>query len=99
MGDVVDGPDDPDACTALLRSHGVATVRGNHDRWVLDGVLRDLPDAHALDALAPETVGYLRSLPGSLEIELAGGPDILVCHGLLDNEHEQDHGRRLRLRA
>jgi predicted phosphodiesterase len=86
VGDIVDGPGDPDASAALLRSHGVATVRGNHDRWVLEGVLRDLPDAHALDALAPETVGYLRSLPGSLEIALAGGPDVLLCHGLLDND-------------
>ena len=86
VGDIVDGPGDPNASAALLRSHGVATVRGNHGRWVLEGVLRDLPDAHALDVLAPETVGYLRSLPGSLEIPLAGGPNVLLCHGLLDND-------------
>lgn len=86
VGDIVDGPGDPDAAAALLRSRDVTVVRGNHDRWILEGVLRDLPDAHALDELAPETVRYLRELPASVDITLASGTSLLLCHGLLDND-------------
>jgi predicted phosphodiesterase len=86
VGDIVDGPGDPDAAAALLRSRDVTVVRGNHDRWVLEGVLRDLPDAHALDELAPETVRYLRDLPASVDVKLADGTGLVLCHGLLDND-------------
>jgi predicted phosphodiesterase len=86
VGDIVDGPGDPDAAAALLRAYDVAVVRGNHDRWILEGVLRDLPDAHALAELAPETVAYLTVLPPSLELPIADGPTLLLCHGLGDND-------------
>ena len=72
-------PDDPDAAAALLRSREVTVVRGNHDRWILEGVLRDLPDAHALDELAPETARYLRELPASVDITLASGTSLLLA--------------------
>jgi predicted phosphodiesterase len=84
VGDLVDGPGDADAAAALLRSRDVTVVRGNHDRWVLEGVLRDLPDAHALDQLAPETVRYLRDLPASVDVKLADGTRLVLCHGVVD---------------
>lgn len=37
VGDLVDGPEDATRCIELLRDHGVATVRGNHERWLLHG--------------------------------------------------------------
>ena len=86
VGDVVDGPGDPNTAAALLQAHDVTVVRGNHDRWILEGVLRDLPDAHAFDALSVETVAYLSALPPSRELALADGTSLLLCHGLLDND-------------
>ncbi|HSD02988.1 MAG TPA: metallophosphoesterase, partial [Gaiellales bacterium] len=86
VGDIVDGPGDPNAAAALLQAHDVTVVRGNHDRWILEGVLRDLPDAHAFHTLTVQTVGYLTALPPSRELTLAGGTSVLVCHGLLEND-------------
>src|SRR3954471_21755332 len=37
VGDIVDGPGDVDRTVALLRKHGVYAVRGNHDRWLVEG--------------------------------------------------------------
>ena len=41
-GDLTDGPGDLDACTKLLSHHDVLTVRGNHDRWVLENKARHI---------------------------------------------------------
>jgi predicted phosphodiesterase len=38
VGDIVDGRGDVDACCTLLAEHGVLSVRGNHERWMLGGV-------------------------------------------------------------
>jgi predicted phosphodiesterase len=86
VGDIVDGPGDPNAAAALLQAHDVAVVRGNHDRWILEGVLRDLPEAHAFDALTVTTVAYLSALPASRELTLSNGTSLLLCHGLLEND-------------
>jgi predicted phosphodiesterase len=86
VGDIVDGPGDPNAAAALLQAHDVTVVRGNHDRWILEGVLRDLPDAHAFHTLSVPTVAYLTALPPSRDLTLAGGTSVLLCHGLLDND-------------
>jgi hypothetical protein len=45
VGDIVNGPGDPDRCATLLVSAGAVTVRGNHDRRLVDGV-SVIPDAH-----------------------------------------------------
>ncbi len=80
-GDVVDGPGDADLAVALLRDSGVITVRGNHDRWLLNGELRDLPDAHRLEHLAPDTREWLNRLPPQVRLATPHG-ELLVCHGL-----------------
>ena len=43
VGDIVDGKGDANECCRLLKEFGVATVRGNHERWFLRGEMRDLP--------------------------------------------------------
>ena len=39
-GDITDGSGDLDRCVELLVKHDVITVRGNHDRWVLQNKAR-----------------------------------------------------------
>jgi predicted phosphodiesterase len=87
VGDVVNGPGDPDACAALLQAAGVITVRGNHDRWLLEGQAPLGEDMqHRLEDLAPATVSFLQALPASIELRGADGTRLLLCHGLLDND-------------
>jgi predicted phosphodiesterase len=69
----------------LLSEAGVTTVRGNHDRWLLEGTFLT-PDAHRPEDLTPETLAYLRALPTSLEFAVRDGETALVCHGLGDND-------------
>jgi predicted phosphodiesterase len=85
VGDLVNGPGDPDRCAAMLASAGAVTVSGNHDRWLVEGVTV-IPDAHRIEDLAPETSAFLHGLPPSAELELAGGVRALLCHGLGDND-------------
>jgi predicted phosphodiesterase len=86
VGDVVNGPGDPNACAALLDSAGVVTVWGNHDRWLLEGQVPLGDDVHRLEDLEPSTIAFLRALPVSLELKSADGTPLLLCHGLLDND-------------
>jgi predicted phosphodiesterase len=100
-GDVPDGPGDcrdVDACCALLAQASVLTISGNHDRWLLDGEMRDLPDATASDEVSAATIAFLRGLPQTLTIETPAGL-ALLCHGLGGDDMAQvspfDRGREL----
>jgi putative phosphoesterase len=85
VGDIVDGHVDVDACCKLLAARGVLSVRGNHDRWLLDDRLRDLPDATPRNALTPPSLRFLMALPRSRSLETVAGP-LLLCHGLGDDD-------------
>jgi predicted phosphodiesterase len=85
VGDVVDGPGDSARCCHLLREHGVETVRGNHDRWLLDGVMRELPDAVPAGALDLECRAFLGGLPRTRRYATPAGA-LLLCHGLGTND-------------
>lgn len=80
-GDIVDGPGDVDRCVELLAEHGAITVRGNHERWLLRGDMRDLPDAQREEQLAAATRAWIAALPAMQWIETAGGR-VLLCHGI-----------------
>jgi len=80
VGDIADGFGDLDACCELLDSHGVVTVRGNHDRWFLAQTLRELPQATPLAAASAETRAWLAELPVSVSLETPAGK-ALICHG------------------
>lgn len=80
-GDVVDGRGCPDISVRLLRDAGVTTVRGNHDRWLLQDKVRHIPQAHFSDQLNTETVEYLNNLPIQAEIDTIDGK-LLLCHGV-----------------
>lgn len=81
VGDIADGFGDLDACCELLESHGVVTVKGNHDRWFLAQQMRDLPQAAAAGAATPASREWLEQLPSTVSIETPGGL-ALVCHGM-----------------
>jgi predicted phosphodiesterase len=83
VGDVADGLGDLDRTVKLLRDHGVRVVRGNHDRWIIDGRMRDLPDATR--SMSDETRTWLAALPATLRIETVAGP-LLLAHGLGQND-------------
>jgi predicted phosphodiesterase len=84
VGDVVNGPGDPDRCAALLAAAGVVTVRGNHDRWLLERAVFDM--THRLEDLDPATRAFLEALPASAPFQAADGTAVLLCHGLGDND-------------
>lgn len=96
VGDVADGRGDTARCCALLQEAGVLTVRGNHDRWLLEGLMRDLPDADVELPLAARA--YLGSLPRTRTVETVAGR-LLLCHGIGENDMgrllEEDRGYAL----
>src|SRR4051812_40972312 len=63
VGDIADGPGDLGETCDLLESGGVLAVAGNHERWLLAGQMRDLPDATALSAVTPKIRAFLAALP------------------------------------
>ncbi|NVB82537.1 MAG: metallophosphoesterase family protein [Kofleriaceae bacterium] len=79
VGDVVDGPGDPLACIALLREHGADVVRGNHERWVVQGHPFE-PFDYPADALA-----WFAALPATREYDTPTGR-LLLGHGIGDND-------------
>lgn len=81
VGDVADGPGDFVRCCQLLGEAGVEAVRGNHDRWLLDGTMRDLSDALPVDELQPAERAFLEGLPIVREYHTPAGL-LLLCHGL-----------------
>jgi predicted phosphodiesterase len=83
VGDICDGPGDVDRCCALLAEANAAVVRGNHERWLLAGTMRELPDATL--ALGAEARAYLAALPATMRMETVAG-ELLLCHGLEEDD-------------
>jgi putative phosphoesterase len=79
-GDVVGYGTEPDEVIALLRGNGIATVRGNHDRWLVSHVLlgRSTPEEEGLQD--PRSFEFLAKLPTSLSFAREG-VNITVVHG------------------
>jgi predicted phosphodiesterase len=84
-GDIADGKGSLDACCALLEAHGVVTVCGNHDRWLLAGTARNLPDATAVGSVSNQSRSFLERLPRMVELRTIAGL-ALLCHGLGAND-------------
>jgi predicted phosphodiesterase len=85
VGDLADGRGDLNRVCELLVENRVLTVRGNHDRWLLDGVARDLPEAIHSTEVNCATWEYLESLKTSLAVETVAGR-LMLCHGMGDND-------------
>lgn len=85
VGDIADGRGSVDRCCQLLQLYNVATVRGNHERWLTAGEMRNLPDATRQDEVSSESRAFLSTLPNTREYETVAGP-LLLCHGLGEND-------------
>jgi predicted phosphodiesterase len=84
-GDIVDGIGCPNESARLLRDANVITVRGNHDRWILEHKARHIPDAHFYDNLEAETRTYLENLSSQAIVETIQGR-LMLCHGIGDDD-------------
>ena len=80
-GDVMDGQGDVEACVELLSGAEVLTVRGNHDRWVLQDKARHVPHAHHRHDLRDSVIEYLQQLPVEVHLETIAGR-LMLCHGV-----------------
>jgi predicted phosphodiesterase len=85
VGDIADGPGDLTEACQLLENAGVLVVAGNHERWLLAGEMRDLPDATPLSAVSEQARRYLTALPKTRIFESPRG-SVLLCHGLGDDD-------------
>ncbi|MBJ3783445.1 metallophosphoesterase family protein [Devosia sediminis] len=79
LGDHVSGPMDPAGAAERIMASGAVSIRGNHDRWVVDTSLRG---AGAVDRLARETLNeaQLAWLSGLLPTTTLGD-ELFACHG------------------
>jgi putative phosphoesterase len=85
VGDIVDGPGDPNRVIELLIEHNVICVRGNHERWLLKGEMRVLPDANTYFDFKMSSWEFVKTLPLWRKIETVAGT-MLLCHGLGDDD-------------
>jgi putative phosphoesterase len=84
-GDIADGRGCVDVTCRLLREARAIVVAGNHDRWLLQGRVRHVPEAHLREALAEVSIDYLSGLSRATELETVAGR-LLLCHGVGEND-------------
>ncbi|MEI6162223.1 MAG: metallophosphoesterase family protein [Roseococcus sp.] len=79
LGDCVAGPLWPRETFELLADLNIPTVRGNHDRWIVDRPAAQMPPAglFAREALTEAQRAALHALPATLQLT----PEILAVHG------------------
>ncbi len=82
LGDCVSGPLWPRETLELLQATGIASVRGNHDRWVAEGVTGGA-DAYARQQLDAAQIAWLHALPFSLRPQ----PGLLAFHARPDDDN------------
>jgi len=98
VGDIVDGVGDVGRSIELLKDSAVECVVGNHDRWLLRGTMRELPDALPVSALRDRDRSFLSALPKTRVYNTRRGR-LLLCHGMGDDDmgslREDDEGYAL----
>jgi predicted phosphodiesterase len=79
LGDILSGPLEPAATADLLMPLELPTIRGNHERQLLDCAEQPggLSDRYAFDHTQPHHRAWLHGLPQALTPR----PDVLLCHG------------------
>ncbi|WP_375172680.1 metallophosphoesterase family protein [Pseudooceanicola sp.] len=77
LGDVFSGPMDPAGVWDLLRGRDFLTVRGNHDRYLVDLAPEEMwrVDRFTRAALPPEALDWIGELPVELELD-----QVYACH-------------------
>ena len=81
VGDLVDGPGDPNRTIQLLLEHQVLCVRGNHERWLMAGEMREMAEASVRAEVELDTWEFLDTLPLTRKLSTVAGTAML-CHGL-----------------
>lgn len=79
LGDILSGPLDPVGTADTLIPLDLPTIRGNHERQVLDDPREKLgrTDAFTRGVLRDRDRGWLRSLPETMALT----PEVFMCHG------------------
>lgn len=85
VGDLADGTGSLGRSVQLLRDANAHVVRGNHERWLLGGTMRDVPNATDLSTVSAEEQTYLAGLPMTLTFSTPFG-ELLLCHGMGPND-------------
>lgn len=85
LGDIVSGPLLPAATADLLVPLGLPTIRGNHERQLLENprARTGASDAFARDRLSPSQLDWLARLPAT---DVLANGDVLLCHGTPDSD-------------
>ncbi len=84
-GDIVDGRGDVGRCCRLLMEYEVQAVAGNHDRWYLGGMMRDLFGNMVTHGLTDVEGEFIKKLPQTVEIDTQAGLGLL-CHGIGEDD-------------
>jgi putative phosphoesterase len=84
-GDVADGAGNLERVIELLKTYNVKTVRGNHDRWLLNNEMRELENSTILKNVASSDLEFLKNLPRTIEVSTTAGR-LMICHGILEND-------------
>ncbi len=85
LGDSFSGPLDPAGTAERLETLDLPTVRGNHDRLLVDRPVEDMGawEQWAIGDLSQATLEWIRSLPLTLTIE-----DVFLCHATPQRDDE-----------
>ncbi len=84
VGDVADGHGDLTRTVEILARERVIVVRGNHDRWFLEGAMRTLLPVQ-LRGEHPEAEESIARMPRVIEVATVRGP-LLLCHAVGDDD-------------
>lgn len=85
LGDCLSGPFDAAGTANRLMDLGLPTVKGNHDRQLIDRPKEDMGtwESWCIDDLSPSHLTWVRELPKSIAME-----DVLLCHATPDDDAE-----------
>lgn len=80
LGDILSGPLHPPETADLLMRMNLPTIRGNHERQLLETEPAAMgpSDAHAHATLRPEHMAWIAGLPKTMHLT----DDVFLCHGI-----------------
>ncbi len=84
LGDCVSGPLWPEETAAILRESDWPTVRGNHDRFVIEDPVDKLgpTDAFTAERLSDQSMAWLKTTRSTIRLT----EEIFLCHGTPDDD-------------
>jgi len=84
LGDCVSGPLWPEETAQILRETNWPTVRGNHDRFLVEDPVEKMgpTDVFAAERLSSESLDWLKTTQPTIRLT----DEIFLCHGTPDND-------------